>query len=330
MATDVADGSGETGSSPDWLRLAVWADSESVESVSELFGRYGYNQGVVVEEQFHQDDDGDHLEIDPLRPVRVATYLPISDDSETQLDRLRQGLWHLSHLGAVSELEVEPLRQSDWENSWKEYFQVARIGRRIVVKPSWRTYAPEADDVVVEIDPGVAFGTGLHPSTRLCLQWLEEIDLDGKTMADIGAGSGILSIAGLKLGVASTTMLEIDPLAVKAMRHNLELNGLLDCAVILERDAALAEPDHERSDVVVANMISSVLLRSKKTIAGYLGPCGHLVLSGIIEEHEAEVAEAFEAFGLRQHGRRQAGDWVSLLFVLPARMNPRGTINPCA
>lgn len=326
----MADTSADSETSPDWLRLAVWADSESVESVSELFGRYGYNQGVVVEEQFRQDDDGDHLEIDPLRRVRVSTYLPLSDDSETGLDQLRQGLWHLRQLGAVSELEVETLRQSDWENSWKEYFQVARIGRRIVVKPSWREYTPEADDVVVEIDPGVAFGTGLHPSTRLCLQWLEEIDLNGKAMADVGAGSGILSIAGLKLGAATTTMLEIDPLAVEAMRHNLELNGLIERAIIHQADAALTAPDQDRADVVVANMISSVLLRSKSTIASYLGPGGHLVLSGIIEEHEEEVAEAFEAFGLRQHGRRQAGDWVSLLFVLPARMNPRGTINPCA
>ncbi|HLI52490.1 MAG TPA: 50S ribosomal protein L11 methyltransferase, partial [Thermomicrobiaceae bacterium] len=181
-----------SGAAPDWLRIAVWADSESVESVSELFGRHGYNQGVVVEEQFRQDDDGDNAEIDPLRPVRVSTYLPLGDETEAELDQLRQGLWHLRQLGTVSELEAEPLRQSDWENSWKEYFQVTRIGHRIVIKPSWREYQPEAGDVVVEIDPGVAFGTGLHPSTRLALLWLEDIALAGKTMADIGAGSGIL------------------------------------------------------------------------------------------------------------------------------------------
>lgn len=327
MATDVADSST---TSPEWLRVAVWADSESVESVSELFGQYGYNQGVVVEEQYRQDDDGDHLEIDPLRPVRVSTYLALDDESEERLGRLRQGLWHLRQLGTVSELEAEPLRQSDWENSWKEYFQVTRIGRRIVIKPSWREYEPQADDIVVEIDPGVAFGTGLHPSTRLCLHWLEEIDLNGKTMADVGAGSGILSIAGLKLGATRSRMLEVDPMAVKAMRHNLDLNHLADRATIVQGDAALATPDGDPSGVVVANMISSVLLRAKATIAGCLAPGGHLVLSGIIETHELEVAEAFEAFGLRQHGRKQAGDWVSLLFVLPARLDPRGTIIPRA
>lgn len=323
---DVADSSD---AAPDWMRIAVWADSESVESVSELFGRHGYNQGVVVEEGFRQDDDGDNVEIDPLRPVRVSTYLPLEDDTNTKLDRLREGLWHLRQLGTVSELEAEPLRQSDWENSWKEYFQVTRIGRRIVIKPSWREHQPEDGDVVVEIDPGVAFGTGLHPSTRLALHWLEEIELRAKTMADIGAGSGILSIAGLKLGATKSLMLEIDPLAVKAMRHNLELNGLEDRATIVQGDAA-ARKARESSDVVVANMISSVLLRVKGTVAGCLAPGGHLILSGIIEEHEQEVAEAFEAFDLRQHGRRQAGDWVSLLFVRPARTIPRGTIDSCA
>jgi len=323
----VADSSG---AAPDWLRIAVWADSESVESVSELFGRHGYNQGVVVEEQFRQDDDGDNAEIDPLRPVRVSTYLPLGDETEAELDQLRQGLWHLRQLGTVSELEAEPLRQSDWENSWKEYFQVTRIGHRIVIKPSWREYQPEAGDVVVEIDPGVAFGTGLHPSTRLALLWLEDIALAGKTMADIGAGSGILSIAGLKLGATNSVMLEIDSLAVKAMRHNLELNGLEDRATIVQGDAAMVGSKAERRDVVAANMISSVLLRVKETVAGSVAPGGHLILSGIIEDHEQEVAEAYEAFGLRQHGRRQAGDWVSLLFVLPARMRPRDTIDSCA
>lgn len=296
-----------------WLELWVEADAESVESVAELFGRFGYNQGVVIEEPYLQDQDGDHLALDPTRPVRVATYLPQDERLPDTLRRIQEGLWHLRQIGTVGELATASRPEEDWANAWKEHFQVTRIGRRFVIRPSWRSYVARPEEVVIDLDPGMAFGTGLHPTTDLCLRWLEDLPVAGQRVLDAGAGSGILSIAAVKLGAAAVDAVEIDPVAVSALEHNLALNGHVGRIRARVGDATDLDLGGATYDLILANIVSRILIRAAGSLSAAARPGALLVLSGVIEAHEREVRDAFVAAGFEPRERRTAGDWVSLL-----------------
>lgn len=305
----------ETTTGAGWLEVTVEADAESVEAVADLFSRYAYNQGVVIEEPFVQQPDGEDLAVDPTRPVRVSAYLPRDERLSDNLQRIAEGLWHLRQLGTVGEMQTAERPEEDWANAWKEHFQVTRIGRRFVIRPSWREYTPEPDDLVITLDPGMAFGTGLHPTTEFCLRWLEELPVEGKTLLDAGAGSGILSIAAIARGAAHVVAVEIDPVAVKALRHNLDLNQVTDRVHVIQGDVVEVVEPSAGYDLVLANIISNVLIRAATTLAGAARPGAPLVLSGVITQREAEVLSAFEAAGCTLQERRVAGDWVSLLMT---------------
>lgn len=296
-----------------WLEVRVDADVESVDAVSELFGRFGYNQGVVIQEPFVQDADGDHLKIDSVRPVAVSTYLPVDEHLDGTLRRIEEGLWHLRQIGTVGDMRTHDRPERDWANAWKAHFPVSRIGCHFVIRPSWLSYEPGPEDVVIDLDPGMAFGTGLHPTTNLCLRVLEDIDLTGCRMLDAGAGSGILSIAAAKLGAAGVDALEIDPVAVSALEDNIALNGLTGRVRTIGGDITVSAPEGGEYDLVVANIISRILIQAAPVLAESVRPGGVLVLSGVIEAHEPEVIDAFQRAGCVIRERRVAGDWVALI-----------------
>ena len=289
------------------------ADVQSVDAVVELFSRYVYNQGVVLSEPFIQDPDGDNLEIDPTRPVTVSGYLPVNDATEASVRSIDEGLWHLRQLGTVGELTRRVQHEEDWANAWKEHFQVTRIARHFVVRPTWREYLAGPDDVVIDLDPGMAFGTGLHPTTALCLGWLESLDLADARVLDAGAGSGILSIAAAKLKARSVDALEIDPVAVSALRQNVALNHLEERIQTWTADVTQPLPVAGTYDVILANIISRILVLAATSLALAAREATVMVLSGVIEAHEPDVVTTFADLGFRVEGRRVSGDWVSLL-----------------
>jgi ribosomal protein L11 methyltransferase len=295
------------------LEISVEADAESVDAVVDLFSRHVYNRGVVLIEPFVQDSDGDNLEIDATRPVVVSGYLPLNASVDESVQRIDEGLWHLRHLGTVGELMRRVQHEADWANAWKEHFPITRIGRRFVVRPTWREYAAQPDDVVLDLDPGMAFGTGLHPTTALCLGWLEAIDVRGLRVLDAGAGSGILSIAAGKLDARSIDAIEVDPVAVSALRQNIALNDLNERVTIWTADATKPLPVNGPYDLILANMISRILMATAASLAAAAGPETTMVLSGVIEAHEDEVVSTFAEHGFGVAGRRVSGDWVSLL-----------------
>ena len=295
-----------------WLELSVEADSESVEAVSELMSRYVYG-GVAVYEQYRQDPNGDNLTTDPTKPVMVVGYVSADDQSVGIVRKLEEGLWHLRHIGPVGPLMQREQPEEDWANAWKEHFQVLRIGRRFVIRPTWREYVPEPDDLIIDLDPGMAFGTGHHPTTELCLRWLEDLDVDGKRVLDVGAGSGILTIAASLLGASEIDCIEVDDIAARALRENLELNAVSAKTRVIVGDFLENETTDGQYDLVLANIISSILLRLANPLSRAVRPGGQLVLSGVIERHVEHVRNRFSEHGMRVVDERKIGDWFAML-----------------
>jgi ribosomal protein L11 methyltransferase len=305
----------------DWLELAVEVDPEAVEPVSELFARLGYNGGVVVEQaapevQAEQSswDELQYMEIDPSRPISVRTYLPIDKDAPEKRKQIEQALWHLGRMRPVGDLRVRECKEEDWANAWKAFYGIQRLGKQIVIKPSWLEYKPKEGDVVLDLDPGMAFGTGLHPTTRLCLVALEEQVQPGMKMLDLGTGSGILAIAAAKLGgpEAAVEAVDTDIVAVHATQQNVERNGL-SARISVEQGSAEAAKVDGPYRLVVANILASVIIELAKSLYTLVEPGGTLITSGIIIERGDAVAAALERAGLPVRETKREGDWLCLI-----------------
>jgi ribosomal protein L11 methyltransferase len=307
---------GPTPSAGPWLELAVEVDLEAVEAVSEIMGRAATG-GTSVEPGYELVDEGLGAQIDPSRPATVRGYVPAEDaaEAEASASDVATALGHLQAFGIrpIGELRTRLVREADWAEAWKAFFPVLRVGRRLVIRPTWRRHRPRAADVVVALDPGMAFGTGLHPTTRLCLAALEGLADDGRLpgarVLDVGCGSGILAIAALKLGAASALGVDTDPIAVDATLANARRNRLGRRS--RAREGSLPTNDGP-FEIVVANLIAGVLVPLAPMLRDELDTGGTLVASGIFIDREAEVRGAFEAAGLELAARTVDGDWVAL------------------
>ncbi len=305
----------------DWLELSVDVDPEAVEPVSELFARLGYNGGVVVEQplivpegEYPDWSALQQAEIDPNRPVSVRTYLHDDDEAAEKHMQIEQALWHLGRMREVGTLLVKPCKEEDWANAWKAYYGIQRMGEHIVIKPSWLEYTPKEGDVILDLDPGMAFGTGLHPTTRLCLAALEEFVRPDTNILDLGTGSGILAIAAAKLGGRGVRVaaLDTDQVAVDATRENVERNGLAS-QIRVGHGSAVAAHEDGPYDLIVANILATVIIELSKSLYELLAPGGILITSGIFIERGDSVIEALEKAGLPMRERRQEGDWLCLV-----------------
>ena len=299
-----------------WLELTVVADVEAVEAVSEILGRVAPG-GTSVEPAFELVDEGLGARIDPTRPSIVRAYVPARDPAmaEQAVAAATEALGHLQAFGLrpIGELTTRVVHEDDWAEAWKAHFPVLRVGRRLVIKPTWRRYRPAADDVVLALDPGMAFGTGLHPTTRLCLAALEGL-ADGGAFAgarvlDVGCGSGILAIAAAKLGATSVLGVDTDPIAIEATIANAARNRL--AGRIAARHGGLPS-GKAPFDVVLANLIASVLIALASLLRDETRPGGTLLASGIFVDREDEVRDAFASAGLDVTARTIEGEWITL------------------
>ena len=308
--------SADAGANGAWLELSVVADVEAVEAVSEILGRYA-PAGTSVEPAFDLVDEGLGARVDPTRPATVRAYVPAGDPAaaEAVVADVARDLGHLQAFGLrpIGDLQTRLVEETDWADAWKAYFPVLRVGRRIVIRPTWRRHRRRPDDVVLALDPGMAFGTGLHPTTRLCLAALEAVadrgELAGTRVLDVGCGSGILAIAAVKLGAASAFGVDTDPVAEEATLANARRNRLV--RRVQAREGSLPS-DQDRFDVVLANLIAGVLVPLAGPLRDELRPGGILLASGIFHDREAAVVAAFEAAGLEVTARTAEGDWVAL------------------
>jgi ribosomal protein L11 methyltransferase len=306
-----------------WVELSVAADIEAVEAVSEILTRYAPG-GTSVEPGFGLTDEGLGAVIDPSKPAIIRAYLPGLDPPvvRTAIAETSVALGHLQAFGLrpIGELRTRLVREDDWAEAWKSHFPVLRIGRRLVIRPTWRRHRRAPDDVVLSLDPGMAFGTGLHPTTRLCLAALETLADEGRLagpggspgsarVLDVGCGSGILAIAAGKLGAGDILAVDTDPIAVESTAANARLNGL--GRRIAVRRGSL--PTGERPyDLVLANLIASLLVSLAPLLRDEMTPGARLLASGIFRDREADVRDAFVAAGLTLGRRWAEEDWVAL------------------
>ncbi len=285
----------------DWLEVSVETDREMAEAVSEVLARYA-PQGVAI-------DLGD----DPQNPVVIVrAYLADDGALEERRRQVEEALWHLGRIRALPEPTFRIIADRDWTAGWKESIPILHLGRRIVIKPSWREYAPREDEVVLELDPGLAFGTGLHPTTRLCLEALESRVADGMRILDLGSGTGILALAAAKLARVEVVAVDNDQNAVVATRRNARRNGVSDRVRPLYGSLADVSGTY---DLILANLLAPILIQMAQgsALATRLRPQGELIASGILVEQGDEVAAAFEANGLVIVERHQEEDWVALI-----------------
>jgi ribosomal protein L11 methyltransferase len=301
-----------------WLELMVTAHPEAVESVSELLSSYTPG-GVAIEEPFELIDEGREYRVLTGQPVKVHAYLPIDGKEEDTRQRIAEGLWHLSSLGPqfVGELTTQIVNEEDWANAWKEYYHVTHIGQRLVIRPSWREYTPKDDEVVLELDPGMAFGTGLHPTTRMCLEQVEQRTRTGMRAIDVGTGSGILALAAAKLGAQSVYCIDNSSVAVESALANAEVNNLSErIQVVLGiLDEVEAQRMADQYDLVLANIIARVIGGIAPQLAQVMAPGGLLIASGIIEERCHEAEQPLLDAGLKLVQRVMIDDWVTLVMT---------------
>ena len=298
-----------------WLEISVQVDGEAAEAVSEVFNRY--SRGGAVIEEVYSSDDGYHYDLE--RALTVKTYLPLYGEGAAESEERRQleeALWHLSQLYPIPPPRLRTLTEEDWAQAWKKAYRPLRVGERIVIVPSWQTYQPRSGEVVIELDPGMVFGTGLHPTTRMSLMALERHLQPGQpshggSVLDLGTGSGILAIAAAKLGAASVLALDIDPLAVEAARANVAANGVEE--VIAVEQGSLERVSGDFGLMVVNILAETIVELVEGGLMEYLKPAGLLIAAGIIGEREAMVTTALKGQRITLIERLQEKDWITLV-----------------
>ncbi len=280
-----------------WHELSISVPFEYVEPVSYLFERYGY--GLSVETL-------------PGDCAVLRSYLPSL--SRQRLAHIEVGVKLAASVAEIGELEIRPLGDDeDWRDSWKQYFTLLRVGRNLVVKPSWIEYEARDGDVVIELDPGLAFGTGYHPTTYSCLEALEDLIRPGSVALDVGTGSGILTIAAAKLGASHITAVDIDSHAVRAARRNFRRAGIAE-RVNAESGSIPGSATRGRAyDVAAANISARGIRLVSPAIPELLTPGGVFIASGIILEQRDEAVTAITDAGLTIEEMRQREDWLTIL-----------------
>jgi len=270
-------------------------------------------QGVVVEDPQLEPEE-EWAEDAVARPAAHAVlgYLPEDERLDSRRSKLEAQIGRLgNHIGLVYRISYREVDEQDWAESWKAFFWPQKIGERIVVKPSWRDYASSPGEIVIELDPGMAFGTGTHPTTALCVQLIERHLKPGDSFLDVGTGSGILLLAAAKLGAGRLCGGDRDEMAVRVAAENLRRNGV-DVRRVCLAQGALAAPFRGRFDLVAANILTQVVIELLGDVARLLKPGGIFLCSGIIDPNRDLVAGKMREVGLAVLEIQQKEGWVAL------------------
>ena len=306
-----------------WMEVAVSVLPEGVELVGSIFDDSGTG-GVVIDDPALSDiyrdapEDTHALDLPAEQnnwPV-VKGYLPVDDRLEDRLKRLKQALADIP-LKQKPEITICELPETNWATAWQVHYKPVEVGEKLVVKPSWENYYESGERVIIELDPGMAFGSGTHATTVLCMELLEEYLKGGEKVIDIGTGSGILAVTAAKLGAASVRAVDNDPVAVRVALENIELNGVQDKVEIIESNLLeMLTNGAVPADLVVANIIADVIIRLSEDVSRFLVPGGKFIASGIIKDREKDVRAALENAGFTVWEVKRDGEWVAVVSVL--------------
>lgn len=309
----------------DYTKVTIYTNSEGVELVSASL----YDLGILGVQIMDKNDfeefmsqnlrawdmvDEELISSMMSKETQVSFYLENNDELGGMLESVKSMAKELAGAGGYGRMKVEEtaVKEEDWANNWKKYYKPLRIGEHIVIKPTWEEAELKENDVVVELDPGMAFGTGSHASTHMCLEFLEKTIKKGDKVLDIGTGSGILGIAALKLGAESVTAVDIDPLAVKTAKENALLNGYSEPEfTVFEGD--LADKVTGEYDVVLANIVADIICELSENVCKYIKKDGKFITSGIIDFKAEKVKTALKDNGINILEGKNQKDWHSFL-----------------
>lgn len=303
------------------LEISICVDGEAAEAVSGVFNQHGLG-GAVIEEIRPEDAS---------LPSQIVAKTFLRAEDSARLAEIESALWHLSQIYPMPSPTTRWLSEADWQDAWKAGYRAQRIGRRLLIQPSWQPHGASPQQVVIEMDPGLAFGTGLHPSTHLCLLALEDCLKPGFRVLDVGTGSGILAVAAARLGASRVVALDIDDLALDVANQNVKRNHVQESISLIKGSLSAAEPTgwpvragsvplfnangqwNRAFDLVLMNILPEVIAASAVSMEGCLHPEGLFVVSGIIEAREDYVRTALAQAGLCVSQRHRRKDWVALI-----------------
>lgn len=295
-----------------WLELSLTLSGELAEAVTEVLSRYALG-GVALE--MAADNKG---ALSAATDVLVRAYIPIDGQEDEQRRRIEEGLWHLSQIQPLPEAEFKVLDKADWQTSWQKHFQPMPIGKRLLIIPPWITIEESKRSLIV-LEPGMAFGTGLHPTTRMCLEAIEDFIQPGDNILDVGCGTGVLSIASVLLGANHVLAVDTDNTAVQATRENAERNRVAEHIQVepgsLEQVKVL-QTKTQKPDLIVANILSHILMDLIQSgLAKVVKPEGRIILSGILVEQIEPLVSLAEEADLELIEVRSEKDWRALIFT---------------
>jgi ribosomal protein L11 methyltransferase len=295
-----------------WIEIKLSVDGEAAEAVAELLQRYGH-QGVAVEREGIMPDCWSDDELPPAERLTVRAYIPDDERVQEAKTQLESALGHMRLMYPMPTPEYTTVDDEDWAEAWKAHYQPVRLGRNILIRPIWIELETQPNDIEIALDPGMAFGTGTHPTTQLCLAALEDLVQPGALALDLGCGSGILSIAAAKLGAKSILALDNDPIAVTATAENARQNGVSDKVVAQVGSLENIISSARRFDIIAVNILARIIIEMcGEKLGQTVRPGGLAIFSGIIEDQADDVETALRQTGLEPYARRKQGDWVAI------------------
>lgn len=305
----------------DWIEVTVLTSSEATEAVSGFL----YNcdvEGVSIEDvadvEFKKENLGfaDFINESVLtieEGAMVKGYFKDSENFMNTLNYIKESVDKLGEFGfdkGEGIVTYHKVNEDDWANNWKQYYKPTKVGEHIVVKPTWEDYEEKPGEVVVELDPGMAFGTGTHETTRMCIKALEKKVKGDTTVFDIGTGSGILSIAAAKLGAKHVVGVDLDPVAVESAKKNLEFNKVNNIEILY---GDLMEVVEGKANIVVANILADIIMFLSEGVRAFIEDEGYFIASGILNTQRDKVADKLKALDFIIEEVMEDGEWICII-----------------